>query len=45
MDQKPHSPLNIETWSQELAYHPDSDYISYIMEGIFIGFRVGFWRR
>ena len=45
MDQISHSPLNIETWSQELACHPDSDYVSYIIEGITSGFRIGFTRR
>ena len=45
MNEKYHSPLNIETWSQKLAYYPDSDYVSYIMEGISTGFGVGFSRR
>ena len=43
--QKYLSPLQIETWSQELATHPDKDYVSYIIEGISKGFRIGFNRR
>ena len=43
--QKYLSPLRIETWSQELATHPDKDYVSYIIEGISKGFRIGFNRR
>ena len=39
------SPLQIETWSQELATHPDKDYVPYIIEGISKGFRIGFNRR
>ena len=37
-----HSHLQIETWSQELATHPDKHYVSYIMDGISNGFRIGF---
>jgi len=42
MEQKYHSPLKTETWSQKLATHPDKDYVSYITKGIFLGFHIGF---
>ena len=43
--QSSHSPLQIETWSQELDTHPDKDYVSYIIEGMSDGFRIGFNRK
>ena len=45
IEEKSHSPLQIETWSQELVTHPDKDYMSYIIEGMSDGFRIGFDRR
>ena len=40
-----HSPLRVEAWSQELAGHPDRYYVTYLLEGMAKGFRIGFNRR
>ena len=39
-----HSPLRVKAWSQALASHPDLYYVTYLLEGIAKGFRIGFNR-
>ena len=36
------SPLKIGAWSDLLASHPDEEFVTYILEGIRRGFRIGF---
>ena len=36
------TPLILEAWTELLRDHPDKEYVSYILEGIKGGFRVGF---
>ena len=36
------TPLILEAWTKLLRDHPDKEYVSYILEGIREGFRVGF---
>jgi len=36
------TPLSVATWQQLLANHPDEQFQRYIVEGIRLGFRIGF---
>ena len=37
-----HPPLQVKFWSQELASHPACYYVTYLLEGIANGLRIGF---
>ena len=39
------TPLQPEAWSAALRHHPDREYVSYLVQGIQHGFRIGFdWK-
>ena len=39
------TPLQVEAWSAALRHHPDREYVSYLIQGIRHGFRIGFdWK-
>ena len=36
------TPLILSAWSKELSRHPDRDFVEYLLNGIRLGFRVGY---
>ena len=36
------TPLKLDAWAELLARHPDKVFVAYILEGIQLGFRIGF---
>lgn len=36
------TPLKVQTWAALLAEHPDREFVKYILNGITLGFRIGF---
>lgn len=36
-----HTPLKVDVWEKKLRYHPDRDYVRYILTGIKQGFCIG----
>ena len=41
---KVYTPLDTQQWTQDLQFHPDKDFSSYILQGLTFGFRIGFDR-
>ena len=39
-----YTPLDTQQWTQDLQFHPDKDFSSYILQGLTFGFRIGFDR-
>ena len=37
-----HTPLRLSSWQQYLEGHPDSEFVTFLLEGISNGFRIGF---
>ena len=37
-----HIPLRLSSWQQYLQGHPDSEFVTFLLEGISSGFRIGF---
>ena len=37
-----HTPLKVHAWAAALVEHPDQEFVKYILNGITVGFRIGF---